>query len=263
MSNKVDLRLDWCSYEAAKYAVEHWHYSRAMPVGKLVKVGAWEDGRYIGCVIFGRGANNHIGNPYGLQQTEICELVRVALTKHKSEVSKIVSVSLKMLKKILKLRLVVSYADADQEHLGGIYKASNWVYVGLLNEGSKSALVVKGKKTHPKSIYSLGVIRSLEEVRKHLDPNASLFITKGKHKYLYPLDDAMRAQILPLAKPYPKRGTGEIDNARQSNAETEGASPIVPLVKIKRLSNGSNQSLVSGQKKPRRSANRMGFKRVR
>jgi hypothetical protein len=27
----------------------------------------------------------------------------------------------------------------------------------------------------------------------------------GKHRYLYPLDDAMRKQIAPLSKPYPKR----------------------------------------------------------
>jgi hypothetical protein len=32
-----------------------------------------------------------------------------------------------------------------------------------------------------------------------------LFITKGKHKYLMPLDKEMSAKIAPLAKPYPKR----------------------------------------------------------
>ena len=51
-----------------------------------------------------------------------------------------------------------------------------------------------------------------------------------KYKYIYPLDDAMRAQIEPLAKPYPKRGTGETDNAAHSRAQIEGASPIVPLL---------------------------------
>jgi hypothetical protein len=43
MSDKVDLKVDFCSYEAAKYAVEHWHYSKTMPAGKTVKIGAWED----------------------------------------------------------------------------------------------------------------------------------------------------------------------------------------------------------------------------
>jgi hypothetical protein len=53
--NKPVLRLDWCSHAAAKYAVEHWHYSQTMPVGKLAKIGVWEDNKYIGAIIFGLG----------------------------------------------------------------------------------------------------------------------------------------------------------------------------------------------------------------
>lgn len=110
--SKADLRLDWCSYRAAKWAVEHWHYSKRMPAGKAAIVGVWEFGKFIGCVIFSRGANNHIGNPYGLNQTEVCELTRVALTEHVAPVSRIVGISVRMLKKQSPgLRLIVSYAD--------------------------------------------------------------------------------------------------------------------------------------------------------
>jgi hypothetical protein len=42
---KADLRIDWATHAAAKYACENWHYSGCMPVGKLVKVGAWESGK--------------------------------------------------------------------------------------------------------------------------------------------------------------------------------------------------------------------------
>ena len=80
------LYLDWCSHEAAKFAVEHWHYSKVMPKGKLIKIGVWEDGRFIGVVLFGRGANNHIGNPFSLTQTEAAELVRIALIDHTKRV---------------------------------------------------------------------------------------------------------------------------------------------------------------------------------
>ena len=52
MSDKVDLRLDWCSYDAAKYAVEHWHYSHCMLAGLLIKIGAWEDGQFIGRLVY-------------------------------------------------------------------------------------------------------------------------------------------------------------------------------------------------------------------
>ncbi len=42
----VDLRVDWCSHKAAKYAVTHWHYSQTMPMRPLVKIGGWEDAVY-------------------------------------------------------------------------------------------------------------------------------------------------------------------------------------------------------------------------
>ena len=46
--------------------------------------------------------------------------------------------------------------------------------------------------------------QSIEDVRRFLDPKATIFITEGKRKYLFPLDKAMKKQIEPLRKPYPK-----------------------------------------------------------
>lgn len=210
--NKVDLKIDWASHEAAKYACLNWHYAKAVPVGKLVKVGAWENGNFIGCVIFGRGANNNMLKPFGLNADEGCELVRIALNKHLSPVSKILSFSLKFLKKqSTKLKLVVSYADADQNHHGGIYQATNWIYDGLKKAGTMSAFIINGKKTHPKSVHSKGIKQNINAVKKHLDPNATIFITKGKHRYLMPLDNEIKKQIQLLAKPYPKRDKQAID----------------------------------------------------
>jgi len=205
-SNKSDLRIDWASHEAAKFACENWHYSKCLPVGKLVKVGAWENGKYIGCVIFGRGANHNMLKPFGLSQDQGCELVRIALKRHKTPVSRIMAIAIKFLKaKCPELRLIVSYADQDQNHHGGIYQATNWVYDGLKNQNTMGAFIVNGKKMHRKSVHSKGVKQTIEHVRKYLDPKATIFYTQGKHRYLMPLDAKMRARIEPLAQPYPKR----------------------------------------------------------
>jgi len=193
MSNP-ELKLDWCSHEAAKYAVEKWHYSHTIPAGKIVKIGVWEGGQYIGVVLFSRGANNNIGSPYKLNQTEVCELTRIALYKHITPVSRIAAIAMKMLKKQSpELRLIVSYADPAQEHHGGIYQAMNWVYAGETK--AQQQVIVSGVIMHKRTADSLyGTIKGLEK-----SP------VMWKHKYLYPLDDAMRLQITPLAKPYPKR----------------------------------------------------------
>ena len=204
--SKSDLRIDWATHEAAKYACENWHYSGCIPKSKLVKVGAWENGKFIGVVIFGMGATPNLCKPYGLNMDQACELVRIALSAHKSEVSKIMSIAIKFLKKSNPgLKLIVSYADKDQGHTGAIYQATNWIYQGLVNSGLRSAFVVNGKKMHPRTVGLKGGTQSLSWVKKNLDPNAYEHFTSGKHKYLMPLDAEMRDKILHLSKPYPKR----------------------------------------------------------
>ena len=103
------------------------------------------------------------------------------------------------------LKLIVSYADLDVGHHGGIYQATNQIYEGVFNAGNRQGFLVNGRVRHNKSIHSMGVKQSIDAVKKHIDPNAKEVFTKGKHKYLMPLDDKMRAKISPLAKPYPKR----------------------------------------------------------
>jgi len=196
---RVDIRVNWATHESAKYAVEHWHYSKSLPVGKTVKVGAWENGKFIGVVLFAYGANNNIGKPFGLLQTECCELVRVALNKHQSPVSKIVALALRMLKKSNPgIRLVVSYADTQQGHHGGIYQAGNWVFVGTSDGATQ--YVLNGRIVHSMQIQTF--IRAGK-----LKSRAGLttVVAGDKHKYLMPLDDALRVSILLLSKPYPKR----------------------------------------------------------
>jgi len=200
----MNLHLDWCSHEAAKYACEKWHYSKCLPSGKTVKIGVWEEKKFIGVIIFSSGANPMIGKPYNLKMTEICELTRVALTSHKNQVSKIVAISIKILRKFCpKLRLIVSYADPEQNHVGAIYQAMNWVFVGRTS--SETQIVVQGQKRHRRSVNSIFGCSSLDFIKKNIDPKARKIKDEGKLKYLMPLDNEMHLQIQKLAKPYPKK----------------------------------------------------------
>lgn len=213
MSSKPTLRLDWCSHAAAKYAVEHWHYSRRMPKSKLAKVGVWEDGAFVGAIVFGYGATPEIGKPYGLQQTQVCELVRVALTNHQAPVSRMLAIAVKLIKRDMPgVRLIVSFADTSQNHHGGIYQASGWIHTG---SEEYHAYRVSGCVVHPRTLYDrFGVGgQSIPWLRANVDPLAERIRNGIKHKYVMPLDDAMREQIAPIAKPYPKRPrAGSVDS---------------------------------------------------
>lgn len=175
-----------------------------------VKIGVWEDGHFIGAILFGVGAGNATnGARFGLSRTnDIAELQRVALKpEHKTPVSKCIAIALKMLRRQSPgLRLVISFADTAQGHHGGIYQAGNWVYTGLTE--TDRTYIVFGQPRHAKTIHSRGWRQTEEWLREHVDPNARVENIPSKHRYLMPLDNEIRKVIAPLARPYPMRTKG-------------------------------------------------------
>lgn len=221
-----NLKIDFATHKAAKFACENWHYSKCVPVGKLVKIGVWEYEKFVGVVLFGRGATPNLGKPYGMDQTECVELVRIAMREHDTPVSKVVSVSLKFLKKTnQKIRLVVSFADQSQGHHGGIYQAGNWIYAG---QGSPAKFyMINEKLTHPRSIGAKGLTQNIDGARK-LDKSAYVVDVPGKHRYLMPLDKKTRRKISILSNPYPKRAKQAMvdDQSTQRQCNTDQHAPL-------------------------------------
>lgn len=183
-----ELKCAWASHEAAKWACEHWHYSKCLPAGKLFKVGAWEDGRYIGVVIFSRGANSGLGRPYGLEQTECVELTRIALRDHRHFVSEIMACAIKKLHETNPgLRLIVSYADPEHGHIGAIYQATNWIFDGYSHASEE--YIVNGKRIHGRSLRSKKPKNmTTKQYARTIDPSFKVITGSSKYRYLMPLD---------------------------------------------------------------------------
>jgi hypothetical protein len=237
LSDKPTLKLDWCSHAAAKYAVEHWHYSKRMPRTRIVHIGVWEAEHFIGAVLLNNSANKNLVTPYGLGQKQGAELVRIALRDHRTSVTKILSIAISMLKKQSPgLRLLLSFADTAFGHHGGIYQGGNWIYAGLTTPSEE--YIVGGKRFQGRALRATRSSHAYGAVPAH---NVALWAEKVlglpvrtvmgsmKHRYLYPLDAAMRAQIAPLAQPYPKRATSILADASLDQREESGAAPTVAL----------------------------------
>lgn len=221
------LKIDWATHEAARHACENWHYSKTFPVGKTVKVGAWEDGKFIGVAIFCWGMNQSLGSPYGLQLIECCELVRMAFCSHKCQISQVLALAIKFLKKQSSgLKLIVSFADPVEGHHGGIYQATNWIYSGQSNASFEWRL--NGKRLNKRAFTGQQFGKGKNSVAK-VPIGAMKVTTPGKHRYLYPLTEATRQRILPLARPYPKRAGSIVVDALASHAGEGGAEPTPAL----------------------------------
>lgn len=227
---KISLKLDWATHTSAKFACENWHYSKSTPVPPLVKVGVWEDSRFIGVVIFSRGASSNLLKPYNLNTEEGCELTRVALAMHKAPVSRILALAFKFLKKNSpKLRLIVSFADPNEGHHGGIYQATNWIYAGVTAPTTKY-VDKQGREWHSRQVSEKGYNVQQGNIRKTVRPSECIKIAQeGKHRYLLALDHLMKEQIAVLSKPYPKRAGSKANVVPADQAGEGGATPTPAL----------------------------------
>lgn len=198
-------------------------------MGKMVKVGVWEDDSFRGVIIFGRGANGNIGKPFGLDQTQVCELVRVALREHRVPVTRMVKVALIKLRQVAPtMRLVVSYADSGHGHHGGIYQGGNWMYLGPV---PTDCFRIHGKLVHRRTIhakYGRGG-QAIPWLRNNIDPMAERVKQMPKHKYVMPLDRTMREQLMPHVLPYPQRAGSSTVERPASQQEGGGSNPTSAL----------------------------------
>ena len=223
----TELRLAFCGFAAALLAVRRWHYSGSMPASRRVCIGCWEDGRFIGAIVFSRGDTPNIARPFGLTtQAQVCELTRVALREHVTPTSRILAIAVRMLRRQSPgLRLIISYADPAHQHVGTLYQAAGWSYLGTTNR--ECLLRVHGRLSHPRSVGSRFNHRGVEWLRAHVDPKAERIVLPAKFKYALPLDQDIAAQIRQLRRPYPKRPKAA--GSCPIPAGLDGAIPIRPL----------------------------------
>jgi hypothetical protein len=206
-STPVKLVIDWCSTNAARRAVMSWHYSKCYPSFGSVRFGVWENDRFVGAVIFNNGVARRSQGLADVKRHEECELVRVALDTHATPTSRIVMIALRKLHAFApQLRLAVSFADSAQGHVGSIYQAMGWTYVG---QSTTRGFILNGKQAHLRTVTGKYHKKALNKMRA-TDPSARAFQTDPKFRYYYPLDKSLQPILARMALPYPKKTSGRL-----------------------------------------------------
>jgi hypothetical protein len=207
------LFLAFCDHREAKAACIRWHYSGKMPVGKTVKIGVWEDGKFIGVLVFTSGSCGvgYIGRGLGIRGTYVCELQRVALGKHQAPVSRIIAIGIRIIRKMFpRMRLIVSYADPAEGHHGGIYQAGGWLYVGQ-TAAAPMWKDRRGRLRHDRSCTPTGWSKHKGRMSRCAKQSECERVERPpKYRYFYPLDEEIREKVAPRVVPYPKPVTTTI-----------------------------------------------------
>jgi hypothetical protein len=197
----VDNKIVPATNEMISYACKNYHYSKSASVGRRMAFAIFEEEKFIGVIIYSTGATPNIGKPFKLEQGQVIELTRVALKDHKNYVSYYIAKTLKIIKhKSPRVKIIVSYADKDlQNHHGGIYQATNWIYLGV-SEINNYEYYFKDKWTHNKTINDYG-----GKKKEFLLSNLPKRKCGHKHKYIYCIDKDLREKYMLQSKPYPKK----------------------------------------------------------
>lgn len=198
------MKIEKASGKAIKYACMKFHYAKAVPQIRLGYSVFNDENEWCGVVLFSNGANPHIASEFGLVQGQVVELVRVALNGKQSATSQVLAATLRQITKDAPaVKIIVSYADRNQDHIGTIYQATNWYYLG--EYANERGILLNGKLMHRRSINKKYGTSTLSVLKERVDENAEIVKGKSKIKYVFPLDKWQRKKIMKIAKPYPKK----------------------------------------------------------
>lgn len=193
------------SKNVARDFIERHHYTHKFSSTRYA-LGVFyvEDGEHaffdgvneqlIGCMTYGHPVSNRTVDSItdGLELDEVLELTRlVALDGYgKNLESYVIAQSFDWLKKYApEVKVLVSYADPEQAHTGGIYRATNWLYQGCGYSKLMPDYSIRINEddlwTHSRTVGSKWGNKSVENLAKSIGQTFWQKEETSKHRYIY------------------------------------------------------------------------------
>lgn len=177
--------------------VEKYHYSHSINGLKITRCYALMDGAsLLGAIIFGQ-LTTTAWKKYGEKESDVVELRRMVV----ADVCPVntntwfMARALKDLKRNTDFKVCVSYADPEQGHLGVVYQAANWAYVGTTAPDTVLE-TPEGKRYHSRALRTKykGELKPFAKRLCELKAAGLLreVTVRGKHTYLYPLNGNLK-----------------------------------------------------------------------
>jgi hypothetical protein len=173
----LEYKVVQIPYSATKDWILNIHYAKRMPSISYA-YGLYRWGEMVGMVSYGTPASPSLckGICGEEHRSDVIELNRLVLKDNlPNEASFLVSRSLKMLPTP---KVVVSYADTDQDHAGIVYQATNWLFTGT----TKPRTDLAGKDG--------------KHSRHHLGDRTNRINRSAKHRYVYFIGTKKEKKVL-------------------------------------------------------------------
>ena len=178
------------SYEQTKPFILDIHYAKRMPSISYA-YGLFDKGELVGIVSYGSPVSPFLCKGIAGEKNKhlVIELNRLVLKNNKkNEASRLIGASFKLLPKP---KIIVSYADTQQNHLGVVYQATNFLFTGTTKPRTDMAGKNGGHSRH------------------HLGDRTNRVYRSAKHRYVYLLGNKTQKKQLKKElrygiEPYPK-----------------------------------------------------------
>lgn len=208
---KENLEVREVPYQQAVPWFLEKHYAHRIPSVSHA-YGLYRDKELVGIVSYGVPASSTLlGGVCGKEHAEkVMELNRLIVQEGlpKNSSSFLVGRSLKLLPKP---KIVVSYADTGQGHVGYIYQATNFLYTGLSSRFLDPK--VRGLEHQHHATYAHG--KTNAELRAEYGERLYFEERKRKHRYIYFVGcPELRKELRYKVMPYPKGESRRYDSGK-------------------------------------------------
>lgn len=189
--------------------IRHEHYLHSMPTAPCLCFGIFRNDDLLGAVVFTAGARHGYRLLQAARPQEVVTLARLWLSDGcpKNSESRVIGVVLRHLRRQSHWKLLLSYADPSVGHVGTIYQATGWLYLG---RGAPSSYLDMGdgRLQHPRSVYERYGSNAVRHLRHTGIPAIRRYLP-GKHRYAYVLDPAWHWRLAAQTHPYPRKAHGD------------------------------------------------------
>lgn len=208
-----DLEIREIDNSFAKLFIEKHHYTHSCNLAK-VSYGFFNNDKIVCVVVFSRPSGKNLSKSIWKDgnDTNTMELIRMFSFdgSPKNTESFCISRCIKEIKKELpNIKVLVSYADSGAGHVGYIYQASNWSFIGQASAERK--IFIDGVRQHRRSLYGKYGTSSITSLKSILGDRLAASTERcAKNKYIYVVGQSkseikeINSKLLCKSQPYPK-----------------------------------------------------------